>query len=112
MLSNIQHLPHTLYYTDHIHCNSKAAGVFSRQIHFNGSGFANDNTFKELFTFFEKAFGRTCDIDGYYLVGRGIEKAEWSYKVARSESDHRIFLTEKAYNYFSFWYNKPALKVA
>lgn len=109
----IQHIPHTKYYTDHIHSNSKAADSFTREIHFNGTGFENDNFFKDFFTFFEKSFGRTNDIKAYIMVGRSNERSEWSYKIDYSgNSDHRIYLTLKAFEYFNFWYNKPLLKVA
>ena len=101
------------YYVDHIHCNSKAAGSFQVELHFNGSGAENDRTFKEVFTFLEKSFGRTSDIDGYYMVSRGISKGEWSYKISKSGyPDHRIYMTLKALNYFNFWYNKESLKAA
>jgi hypothetical protein len=101
------------YYTDHIHCNSKAAGAFIKELHFNGSNIENDESFKNIFTFFEKSFGRTNDIDAYVMVGKSLSRSEWSYRISKSGyTDHRIYMTAKALEYFNFWYNKPALKVA
>jgi len=98
------------YVTDGIHSNSKAT-MFHGKVTLADTGVQNDNSFKELFKFFEKSFGRTNDIDAYVRVGRYIQPSEWSYRVSNTtQSQHQFFLSKKALDYFHFWYEKSELK--
>ena len=93
------------YILDDIRSNSKAT-MFHKKITLVGCGTDNDNNFKELFTFFEKSFNRTNDIDAYVEIGRHIQTSDWSYKL----STRQFFLKKPALEYFNFWYPKSNLK--
>jgi hypothetical protein len=98
------------YILDDIRSNSKAT-MFSKKITLVGRETDNDNNFKELFTFFEKSFNRTNDIDAYVKIGRHIQTSNWSYKLSTSSGlQHQFFLTKTAIEYFRFWYPESNLK--
>jgi hypothetical protein len=97
------------YILDDIHNNSKAT-MFFKKITLVGGEYDNDNNFKELFTFFEKSFNRTNDIDAYVKIGRHIQPSEWSYRLSSRGSQHQFFLKKPALEYFNFWYSKSNLK--
>ena len=97
------------YILDDIHNNSKAT-MFFKKITLVGGEYDNDNNFKELFTFFEKSFNRTNDIDAYVKIGRYIQTSDWSYKLSSYGSQHQFFLTKSALKLFNFWYPESNLK--
>ena len=97
------------YILDDIRSNSKAT-MFHKKITLVGCGTDNDNNFKELFTFFEKSFSRTNDIDAYVKIGRHIQTSDWSYKLHNSGAQHQFFLSKSALELFNFWYPESNLK--